>query len=42
MAESVSIDTLGNALDQATKPIPLDWKSVFSPVDKALWKKELK
>jgi hypothetical protein len=41
-AESVSIDTLGNALDDATKPTPLAWKSIFSPIDQALWQKELK
>jgi hypothetical protein len=41
-AKPVSTNTLGNALDKATKPIPLDWRSVFSPVDQALWQKELK
>lgn len=40
-AEPVSIDTLGNALDQAKIPDPLNWESIYSPVDQALWQKEL-
>lgn len=40
-AVPVSINTLGDALDDATKPIPLDWGSIFSNVDPALWHKEL-
>lgn len=40
-ATPVSISTLGDALDNAKQPKPLEWKTVFSSVDQALWQKEL-
>jgi hypothetical protein len=39
--DPVSISTLGDALDEATKPVPLDWESVYSPINQALWQEEL-
>jgi hypothetical protein len=39
--QPVSIGTLGDALDEATKPIPLDWESIYSTIDQALWQEEL-
>lgn len=40
-AEPASIGTLSNALDEATKPVPLDRESVYCPIDQAIWQEEL-
>jgi hypothetical protein len=40
-AEPVYIDTLSDALDEATKPVQLDWESIYSSIDQALWQEEL-
>jgi hypothetical protein len=39
--QPVSIGTLGDALDEATKLAPLDWESIYSHINQALWQEEL-
>jgi hypothetical protein len=37
----VSKEELGVALDNAVKPIPLDWEKIYAPIAMDVWKNEL-
>ena len=37
----VTVGELGNALDNANKPEPLNWDSIYAPVTISVWKEEL-
>ncbi len=40
-AKPVSLDELGDALDHARPPDPLDWNTIYAPVDLKTWQHEL-
>ena len=40
-AVPISVDQLGEALDNAVKPNPLKWGEIYAPVRFTLWEKEL-
>ena len=40
-AVPISVDQLGEALDNAVKPNPLKWGEIYTPVRFTLWEKEL-
>jgi hypothetical protein len=37
----ISVDQLGEALDNAVKPNPLKWEDIYASVRFTLWEKEL-